>query len=86
MSQIKEIIEGWANVIKDNFGIIDPITKSISTKRLKKCDGCDIREGNVCSPLKFGTNIITERRVSGCGCNIAAKTLSPSSQCPLGKW
>jgi hypothetical protein len=84
--KIVEIIEGWANVIKDNFGVIDPITKTISTKRLLKCNVCDIREGNICSPSKFGTNIITERRTNGCGCNIAAKTLSPSSQCPLGKW
>jgi len=28
----------------------------------------------------------TNQMVSGCGCNIAAKTLSRASKCPAGKW
>lgn len=86
MSKITEIIEGWGNVIKDQFNAVDPVTKSISEKRLLKCNICDIRSGNTCSPNKWGINIITEKLVNGCGCNIAAKTLSPSSKCPLSKW
>ena len=86
MSKIIEIVEGWANVVKDQFNAVDPVTKAVSKKRLLECNDCDIRVGNTCSPQKWGTNIITEQRVNGCGCNIAAKTLSPSSQCPLGKW
>lgn len=86
MSKILEIVEGWANVVKDQFNAVDPITKEVSKKRLLKCNDCDIRVSNTCSPNKFGINIITEQRVNGCGCNIAAKTLSPSSRCPLGKW
>ena len=84
--KIVEIIEGWANVIKDQFDAVDPVTKAVSKKRLLECNVCSIREGNTCSPSKWGTHIITEKLVNGCGCNIAAKTLSPSSQCPLGKW
>ena len=86
MSKIIEIIEGWANVVKDQFDAVDVVTKSISEKRLLKCNTCDIRLGNTCSPNKWGTHVITEQLVNGCGCNIAAKTLSPSSRCPLGKW
>lgn len=86
MSKIIEIIEGWGNVIKDQFDAVDPVTKEVSKKRLLECNTCDIRVGNTCSPNKWGINILTEQRAKGCGCNIAAKTLSPSSQCPLGKW
>ena len=86
MSQILEIIEGWGNVIKDQFNAVDPVTKAVSKKRLQLCDPCDIRQGNTCSPSIYGYHVITNERVNGCGCNIAAKTLSPSSQCPMGKW
>lgn len=86
MGQIREIIEGWANVIKDQFDAVDPVTKAVSKKRLHHCDDCAIRQGNTCSPSIYGYHVITNERVNGCGCNIAAKTLSPSSQCPMGKW
>jgi len=86
MSQIREIIEGWANVIKDQFDAVDPVTKAISKKRLQFCDDCSLRHGNTCSPQIYGYHVITNERKNGCGCNISAKTLSPTSQCPLGKW
>jgi hypothetical protein len=86
MSQLREILEGWGNVIKDQFNAVDPVTKAVSKKRLELCDPCGLRQGNTCSPQIYGYHVITEKRVNGCGCNISAKTLSPSSQCPLGKW
>ena len=86
MSQLIEILEGWGNVIKDQFNAVDPVTKAISKKRLELCDPCGLRQGNTCSPQIYGYHVITEKRVNGCGCNISAKKLSPSSQCPLGKW
>ena len=86
MSQSREIIEGWANVIKDPFDAVDPVTKAVSKKRLMECNPCPLRQGNTCSPQIMGYHVITNERKSGCGCNISAKTLSPSSQCPLGKW
>ena len=86
MSKVVEIIEGWANVVKDQFNAVDPVTKAVSKKRLELCDPCGLRQGNTCSPQIYGYHVITEERKNGCGCNIAAKTLSPSSQCPLGKW
>jgi len=86
MSQIREILEGWGNVIKDQFNAVDIVTKTISKKRLVECDPCSIRQGNTCSPQIYGYHVITKERKNGCGCNISAKTLSRSSQCPLGKW
>jgi len=32
--KIVEIIEGWANVVKDQFDAVDPVTKAVSKKRL----------------------------------------------------
>ena len=84
--KIVEIIEGWANVVKDQFDAVDPVTKAVSKKRLLECNSCSLRQLNTCSPLLYGNHIITGERKNGCGCNIAAKTLSPSSQCPLDKW
>ena len=85
MSKIREIIEGWANVVKDQFDAVDPQTKELSKKRLLSCDICNIRQGNNCSPHIFGYHEVTGYRVSGCGCNISAKSLSRNSECPLGK-
>ena len=86
MSQIREILEGWGNVIKDQFNAVDIVTKTISKKRLLECEPCSLRQGNTCSPQIYGYHAITKERKNGCGCNISAKTLSPPSQCPLGKW
>tara|TARA_B110000003_G_C16628538_1_gene525771 strand:+ start:828 stop:1088 length:261 start_codon:yes stop_codon:yes gene_type:complete len=86
MSKLSEIIEGWGNLIKDQFNAVDPITKELSKKRLLECNVCSLRQGNMCSPYIFGYHIETNHRLNGCGCNIAAKTLSRSSKCPLGKW
>lgn len=83
---IRNIIEGWANVVRDAFGNLDPETKLLSTKRLMLCDTCDIRTGNTCDPRKKGVHVVTNELASGCGCNISAKTLSINSKCPLGKW
>jgi len=45
-----------------------------------------MRSGHKCDPRKQGKNVKTGNTVNGCGCNIAAKTMSPGSSCPLGKW
>jgi len=45
-----------------------------------------MRSGHKCDPGKQGKNVKTGNMVNGCGCNIAAKTMSPGSSCPLGKW
>ncbi len=86
MSKLNEIINGWANVVKDKIGTLDPKLKVIAENRLILCNSCDMRVNNTCSTKKTGINIITKKEVNGCGCNISAKTLSPESKCPLSKW
>lgn len=84
--KFSDILEGWANVVKDRFGALDPHTKQLSAKRLVLCNSCDIRTGNTCDPRKSGEHVVTKELRKGCGCNISAKTLSTNSKCPLGKW
>ena len=86
MSNIPLILEGWGNVVKDEFNILDPKIKQLASARMLICDNCEIRDGSACDPEKCGTHVETGEIECGCGCNIAAKTLSPNSECPLGKW
>jgi len=86
MINISHILEGWGNRVKDKFNLLDEETKSLSIKRLLICDGCSIRVENSCSTLHFDYHVKTGELKSGCGCNLSAKSLSPSSECPLGKW
>lgn len=86
MSKLKEILDGWGNVVKDRFGVLDEEIKVMAQIRLEQCDSCSMRSGNICDPKKELKHIVTEQLVNGCGCNISAKTLSPNSECPAGKW
>jgi hypothetical protein len=83
---VEHIITGWANVVKDKFNILDPATKNMAADRMQLCNMCYLRTGNTCDPSKGGMNLKTGKIEKGCGCNIAAKTLSPQSKCPLAKW
>lgn len=86
MSKLKEIFDGWGNLVKDTFGTLNEETKLMAQIRLEQCNTCYMRSGNTCDTSKEIKHIITEQLVNGCGCNIAAKTLSPTSECPAGKW
>ena len=83
---INNIINGWGNLIKDKFGLLDNQTRAIATKRLSICNECSIRSVGVCNPTKNTINIKSGKVVKGCGCVIAAKALDAASYCPAGKW
>ncbi len=86
MSKLNEIINGWANVVKDKIGALDPKIKQLAENRRLLCNVCNMRIENTCSTKRVGMNKITKKLTPGCGCNISAKTLSPESKCPLSKW
>jgi hypothetical protein len=86
MSQIREILTGWGNLALDKLGKLDESTQQLAARRMLKCDGCHMRNNNTCDPTRTGTHIHTLQEHKGCGCNLSAKTLSPDSECPLGKW
>lgn len=86
MGKLNEILDGWGNLVKNTFGILDEQTKKIAEQRLLHCDVCHIRTVNTCDPNKAIEHVQTKEWVRGCGCNISAKTLSRKSKCPAGKW
>ena len=85
-STIEQILTGWGNLVKSHFVDLNPELKAESESRLKICNSCDMRSGGTCAPNKEGKHIKTGKMTRGCGCRLAAKALSPNSECPLGKW
>ena len=83
---LKEIFDGWGNLIKDALKKLDPEIKELAKRRLLICNIRDLRSNAICNPLKQGVHVTTGEMKFGCGCGLAAKTLSPDSKCPLGKW
>lgn len=84
--QLNQILEGWGNLIKDKLGTLHPPIKAVAETRLKHCDRCSIRKNNICDPNQTIINVVTNKPVTGCGCNIAAKTLAMNAACPASKW
>ena len=85
-SQISQILTGWGNLVKSHFVELEPGLKAQSEHRLLICNSCKMRSGGTCSPTMEGKHVVTGETKRGCGCRLAAKALSPGSQCPLGKW
>lgn len=82
---IRGIISGWANLTLKELNLLSPQIRELGEKRLKICDSCPVRTGNICDPKKTILNKNGDR-VRGCGCQLSAKALSPGSKCPAGKW
>lgn len=91
-AKIKEIIQGWKNHLSNA-----PIDIArLSDTRMQICGRCSLNIGNFCSKNKEGYALTKfmyngeERfpgyKYKGCGCYLPAKTKSPTSSCPLGKW
>lgn len=70
-SESKNILEGFTNLAESKLGIADPEVEEFARDRMVICGLCPSREGNRCGE---------------CGCILSAKTRSPDSECPLGKW
>ena len=85
-SNIDQIMTGWGNLVKSHLVDLEPELKKESERRLKICDGCDMRSGGTCSTNKETAHLKTGVMTRGCGCRLAAKALSPESECPVGKW
>ncbi len=83
---LKEILDGWGNLVKDKLKLLQPSLKEMAKHRMLICNICELRSFAICNPTKSGINVITGEIRKGCGCGLPAKTLSPSSKCPLDKW
>lgn len=85
-SQIEQILTGWGNLVKSHFVELEPELKAEGQKRLEICNSCPMRINGTCSTSRQGRHVKTGVMMNGCGCRLAAKALSPGSECPLGKW
>jgi hypothetical protein len=73
----KEIMEGIRNaMIRDEF------VEMVAKLRSDVCDACDLKDTKGKSCVVKGTAPCC----SSCGCSLAFKTRSLSSECPEGKW
>jgi len=79
MSSIKNILEGWKNVVWKN-----PKVEEVAKNRLEICGTCELNVDGVCSKKKEIQYKGELRR--GCGCPLRAKLRSMDEECPLGKW
>lgn len=95
-NSLNNILEGWANNIKNNFGLLSPELKSKGEKRLLICNVCTLRDGNTCSKKRTGLVVqdfvykdierLKGQEVNGCGCMLSMKSLCDNCQCPRGLW
>ena len=69
-----QILEGIKNSIIKN-----EVVEEVSSMRYDICNACD-KKGNKCAVKGTGPCC------NECGCSLAFKTRSLSSECPLGKW
>ena len=86
MRKIKNIVNGFSNLLLDQFGALAPHEQELALMRHNHCVSCVLRTGNKCNTKLSAPHIETGELQSGCGCNLAAKVRSKDSDCPLGKW
>lgn len=84
--KINEIHHGWKNYVAKKLKMLPKHIKAQGEERLNKCSTCNFNQGGICSPLVKDEHVHTKATVSGCGCVLKAKVLSPDSDCPAGKW
>lgn len=68
----REIAEGFTNLAKKKAGMYDDDVEKMFDSRMSICGPCPSRSEN--------------NRCKECGCILAAKARSKTSDCPLGKW
>tara|TARA_B100000768_G_C11280315_1_gene378197 strand:+ start:1668 stop:1907 length:240 start_codon:yes stop_codon:yes gene_type:complete len=68
----REIVEGFTNLAKSKAGVYEDEIEKMFDSRISICHTCPSRSEN--------------NRCTECGCILAAKARSKTSDCPLGKW
>lgn len=87
----KNVIQLW----KSKGQILEGVTNSIFKKedveeiaksRMEICFFCDVYTETSEGCMVPGTSPCCNQDKGGCGCSLAFKTRSLSSECPLGHW
>lgn len=91
MSLTENIIKIWKNKGQILEGVTNSIFKKedieeIAEERMKICELCPLLDikGDGCTMP--GTQPCCNENMGGCGCSLAFKTRSLSSECPKGYW
>lgn len=89
LKKLEEIIQGWKNLTLNK-------EVDLSKSRLTICSSCSLNTNGVCNRNLKGKAVTTflyndeirnlGKEYNGCGCPLKAKTSSPNTKCPLGKW
>tara|TARA_B110000211_G_scaffold203780_1_gene236796 strand:+ start:240 stop:458 length:219 start_codon:yes stop_codon:yes gene_type:complete len=72
VSKFKEIVTGYTNLVKSKLGLSSEKNEKIFKARRTICNAC---------PHKSALD-----RCGKCGCPLAAKTRSLTTNCPVGNW
>jgi hypothetical protein len=83
---LSQLVEGWYNLTKKEFGSIPEDLKILGEERAAVCTECELYVNGICNPRKKIPHAKTGEMVSGCGCMLAAKVLCKTCECPAGKW
>lgn len=97
MGKLKEIAQGFLNLVLKKLGILKASTQTEAERRQSICDSCPLNVKGFCSTSKtgkvkedfmyLGNKRKKDEVYAGCGCFLAAKTLSVgSTDCPLNYW
>ena len=88
MNIAKDIINGWANYLKnDNEEVIE-----IAKKRAEICATCPLatysKSLSVLPDYSLGEiqGYYCDKKKGGCGCPLSTAVRSKDKKCPLGKW
>lgn len=86
VKNVKPIVEGFSKLFLDKLNLLPKSERDIASKRYRHCLSCTLREGNTCNTKRSAPRMSDGAIQNGCGCNLAAKTKSMKSKCPLEKW
>ena len=72
MSKAKQIIEGYANLVRSVAGSPNQDIENLAAERFATCKKCE--QLSITSQCKL------------CGCYMPSKTRVDQAKCPVGKW
>lgn len=82
---LKDIAEGWFNILLNSINLLDEGSRELGIQRASVCKTCPVRTNNKCDSEKTHRKK-TGEKFNGCGCFVEAKVLCMNCECPGGFW
>jgi hypothetical protein len=83
MSKLQEMYDGWKNLLVPDKEMYEVIER-IAAARINICNTCDFHSDRAIKSTM--TKLRFDKHCTECGCTLAAKTRSLTSECPIQKW